>query len=38
MVEKEARTSREGIEKETKKLIEESDKNMKEYSLFIIRL
>ena len=34
MVEKEARTSRENIEKETKKLIEENNKNIQEYNLF----
>lgn len=34
MVEKEARTSRENIEKETNKLIEENNKNIQEYNLF----
>ena len=34
IVEKEARISRENIEKETKKLIEENNKNIQEYNLF----
>ena len=34
IVEKEARTSRENIKKETKRLIEENNKNIQEYNLF----